>query len=165
MPQPCSICTHAVRKAIDGAIVEGTPNRRVAAQYAVSEAAVRRHKAEHLPARMIKAAEQSDVRHAIDVVGQLKAINGVCLLILKEARDAGDDDIALKAVDRIYRQIELQAKLIGQLDERPVVNIVGSVEFVAISTTLTAALADYPDARAAAARALLSIEGGQHARD
>jgi len=114
---------------------------------------------------MVKAQEATDVRHAIDVVQQLKAINGVCMSVLKDARDQRDGDLALKAVDRIQRQLEMQAKMIGQLDERPVVNSIGSVEFVAISATLTAALADYPDARGAVARALLTLEGGHGPRD
>jgi len=113
---------------------------------------------------MVAAQEATDVRHAIDVVQQLKTINSVCLSVLKDARDQGDGDLALKAVDRILRQLEMQAKMIGQLDERPTINIIGSIEFVAISTTLTAALADFPDARGAVARALLTLEGGHGPR-
>jgi len=165
MPRICSICPHAERKRIDAAIVEGVPNRRIATQYSVSEAAVRRHKDGHLPATLVKAQAATDVRHALDVVGQLKAINSVCMSVLKDARDQGDGDLALKAVDRILRQLEMQAKMIGQLDERPTINIIGSLEFVAISTTLTAALADFPDARGAVARALLTLEGGHEHRD
>ncbi len=160
MPRTCTVCSHPDRPAVDTALIAGEPYRDIARRFRVSKDAVARRKDEHLPAGMVKAQEVTDVRHAIDVVQQLKAINGVCMSVLKDARDQGDGDLALKAVDRIQRQIELQAKLIGELDDRPTINIIGSLEFVAISTTLTAALADYPDARGAVARALLTLEGG-----
>ena len=44
----CSICTHPAREAIDGALLGGEPGRGIARRYSVSEAAVRRHKANHL---------------------------------------------------------------------------------------------------------------------
>ena len=59
----------------------------------------------------------------LDVVAQLRTINTITLHVLKEARDAKDHDISLKAIDRVQRQIELQAKLLGELDERPQVNL------------------------------------------
>jgi hypothetical protein len=73
-------------------------------------------------------------------VKQLKVINQVSVAILHEARQAGDPGTALKAVDRLLRQIELQAKLLGELDERPTVNILVSGEWVSIRTALLAAL-------------------------
>jgi hypothetical protein len=59
------------------------------------------------------------VEQAIDVVRQLKAINAASVAILHEARQAGNQETALKAVDRVLRQIEFQARLLGELDERP----------------------------------------------
>ena len=38
-----------------------------------------KQKAEHLPAVMVQAQEAADVAHAIDVVKQLRAINGISL--------------------------------------------------------------------------------------
>jgi hypothetical protein len=163
MPQPCTICTHAQRQAIDRALVGDAPNRRIATQYEVSEAAVRRHKAEHLPARMLKAQERTDVRQAIDVVQQLMVINGATLSILKEARDSGKHAIALMAIDRVQKQIELQAKLLGDLQQEGTVNIMVNPQWVTIRAVLFDALAPYPDARAAVASALLEVD--QHAGD
>jgi hypothetical protein len=91
-------------------------------------------------------------------VKQLKVINQVSVAILHEARQAGDPGTALKAVDRLLRQIELQAKLLGELDERPTVNILVSGEWVSIRTALLAALGPYPDARTAVAQQLLALE-------
>jgi len=164
MPRVCTVCSHPQRKEIDRALTEmSASNRRIASQHDVSERAIRDHKANHLAVRMLKAVErreEADIRTAIDVVGQLKAINGAALSVLKDARDARDGELALKAIDRIQRQIELQAKLIGELSDGNTVNIVVAPEWVQIRTTLIVALRPYPEASLAVAGALQMIEGG-----
>lgn len=107
----------------------------------------------------MKAAEREEVRQALDVVTQLKAINGTCLRVLNDAVQAGDPETVLKAVDRIHRQIELQAKLLGELDERPVINVLMQPEWLQVRAVLLAALAAFPQAREAAAAALVPLEG------
>jgi hypothetical protein len=103
---------------------------------------------------MVKAQEQADVRHAIDVVAQLKAINGASLAILKEARDDKNGDLALKAVDRIQRQLELQSKLLGELNEGTTVNLVVSLEWLEVRALILEAVSPYPEARQAVLKAL-----------
>jgi hypothetical protein len=105
---------------------------------------------------MVKAQESEDVAHAIDVVRQFKAINGASLQILNEARQTGNGELVLKAVDRVQRQIELQAKLLGELDDRLQVNLLVSSDWVSIRAALLAALGPYPEARAAH---LMALEG------
>ena len=96
---------------------------------------------------------------ALDVVAQLKAINEASLAILSEARGRGDADTTLKAVDRIQRQIELQAKLIGELDERPQVNVLVAPEWLTVRSALLEALGPYPEARQAVAGRLAALNG------
>ncbi|MBI3977165.1 MAG: hypothetical protein HY331_03160 [Chloroflexi bacterium] len=145
---------HAEREAIDRQIVAQTAYRTVADRFNVSKTALIRHK-EHLPAQIVKAAEADDVRRAIDVVGQLRAINEASRAILADARKAGDPDTALKAIDRILRQIELQAKLIGELDESPRLNVlVTTDEWLTLRSRILLALEPYAEARRAVAAAL-----------
>ncbi len=159
MPNACKVCTHEQRPAIDQALVTDASNRRIASQYGMSEAAVRRHKAEHLPEAMIKAQEQTDVRQAIAVVAQLRAINGVALAVLREAREDRNGELALKAVDRIQRQLELQAKLLGELQqEGTIVNIYTAPEWLQIRALVIQAVTPYPDAAKAITAALSRSE-------
>jgi hypothetical protein len=160
----CTICRHEQREAIDRAVVAGRSHRAVAADFGVSDDAITRHSAAHLPAALLKAKESDEAAHALDVVKQLKAINGASLQILNEARLAGNSELVLKAVDRVLRQVELQAKLLGELDERPQVNVLLAPEWVSIRGTVLAALAPFPEARAAVAQQLLALEGsnGHH---
>jgi CMP-2-keto-3-deoxyoctulosonic acid synthetase len=169
MPPTCSICIHAKRSEIDRVLLAGDSLRNIAKQFAVTSAALNRHKTNHLAQRLAQVAkrnEQADIRTAIDVVGQLSAINGVALSVLKEAREAGDGELALRAIDRIQKQIELQAKLIDLINDGDTVNIIIAPEWVQLRTVILAALHPYPDAAQAVAGKLVAIEGGRsHAAD
>jgi len=154
VPRTCTICTHPVRAEIDRALIAGESVRAIASRYVtISHMTVQRHKEEHLPATLLKARAAEDVAHAIDVVRQLKAINGASVAILSEARRTNDPDTALRAIDRIQRQIELQAKLLGQLDERPQVNVLVGPDGHQIRALLVASLALYGEALMAVAGA------------
>lgn len=119
----------------------------------MSESAVYRHR-EHLPKQLVKAQEQEDVRQAIDVVTQLKAINGATLAILKEARADKNGELALKAVDRIQRQLELQAKLLGELQQEGTINVTVSAEWLTLRAVVLQAIRPYPEAAQTVRRAL-----------
>jgi uncharacterized protein YigA (DUF484 family) len=107
----------------------------------------------------VQEQEAAKMEQAIDIVKQLKAINAASVAILHEARQAGNAEVALKAIDRVWRQIELQARLLGELDERPQVNVLLAPEWVSIRSTVLSALGPYPEARAAVAQQLLTLEG------
>jgi hypothetical protein len=158
VPRTCSICTHERRAEIDRALVGGGSLRDIAGRFSLSKSAVERHGGEHLPARLVQAAEAEDVANAIDVVKQLKAINAASLSVLGDARKAGNGDLALKAIDRVQRQIELQAKLLGDLDERPVVTLVTAPEWLIVRAALLDVLQGYPEARTAVAARLVALE-------
>ncbi|MDD1695114.1 MAG: hypothetical protein LUQ71_10360 [Methanoregula sp.] len=62
----------------------------------------------------------------LDAVKQLRDINTDALAILKTAKDNKTPTgqyLALAAIDRIQRQLELQAKLLGDLPDGPTINI------------------------------------------
>jgi len=157
MPRTCTVCVHPDHQGIDSALVAGTALRDIARRHAVSKDALFRHRDSHLPAAMVQAQAETDVRHAIDVVAQLKAINGAAMTVLRDARAVHDGDLALKAIDRLFRQIELQAKLLGELDERPQINILIHPEFQRAQTVILQALEAHPAARVAAADALAAL--------
>ena len=155
--RPCSVCQHPDRPAIDMMLVNHKPFRAIARQFGLSKDAVLRHHDDHLPAVLAKAREAEDVAHAIDVVTQLKAINAAALAVLADARTRGDGELALKAIDRVQRQVELQAKLVGELDERPQITLQTAPEWLQLRGVLLEALRDYPDARRAVAARLLTL--------
>jgi hypothetical protein len=118
MPQPCSICTHPDRVAIDKEIASDAPNRRIATQYGLSEAAVRRHKKDHLPDKLVKAAEAREIKEAGSLYDELMEVTKETKAILKEMRKKGHDKDnrgALAALQRLEKQIELQSRLMGAI--------------------------------------------------
>jgi hypothetical protein len=158
VPRTCTICTHPERPAIEAALVAGGAYRTIADRFSVSKTALMRHRAEHIPQAVAEAQEAREEAQALDVVKQLKAINGAALAILHEARATHDHEIALKAIDRVQRQLELQAKLLGAIDERPQVNVLLTPEWAMTRAALMAALAAFPDARLAVVSALLALD-------
>lgn len=168
MARVCSICTHDQRSEIDTALLAGEPLRDIAGQFRLSRSALHRHKTDHLAEQMAEVAErnaEADVRTAIDVVSQLKTVNAEAHAVLKAAKAAKDGGLTLQAIDRITKQIELQARLIDLLKDGTTINVVVTPQWVELRSTLLSALQDHPDARLSVAAALQGIEGGaDHAR-
>jgi hypothetical protein len=69
---------------------------------------------------------------------------------------------AMQAIDRVHKQLELQAKLQGDLAQEGTVNIWMSPEWASARTSLLDALRPFPEARVAVAQALLAIEEASH---
>jgi hypothetical protein len=148
MPQ-CTICTHEERPAIDAALVAGHSLRTVAEQFGTSATTLHRHKG-HLPAELAKSQQAAEIAHADGLLAQVKQIHAVTLSILAKAEKAGELRVALTAVREARGNLELLAKLLGELQAQPTVNVlVASPEWTATRARLLTALVPYPEARAA----------------
>ena len=91
MPMACSICTSPHREDVNRALVEATPKRRIAAQYGLTEAAVRRHEAAgHLPAKLALAAEAAVVAEADDLLGTARRVQREVFDVLERAKASGN---------------------------------------------------------------------------
>src|SRR5260221_3412001 len=162
MPRTCTVCTSDQRGPIEAALMAGTGYRDIARPYRVSKDALMRHRADHIAQHVAQAQEAREEAQALDVVKQLKAINNATVAILIEARTTHDNEMALKAIDRVLRQLELQAKLLGAIDERTQVNVFLMPDYTAARSALMTALAPYLPARIAAAKVLASLEGASN---
>src|SRR6266571_2746428 len=140
MPRTCLVCTHEKRSDIEAALASGISNRSIALQYGMSHMAVQRHASEHIAQAIKQSHEAKQEAQALDVVKQLQTINSVTLAILKEARDEKRNGMALFAIDRVQKQLELQAKLLGDINDAPQVNIILTPEWRSIRTTIVQAL-------------------------
>lgn len=154
MARSCVTCAHPSLTEIDRAIVAGEPLTRVAVRFGLTESTIRRHSAEHIPDALAKSQQAADVARADSLIDRLRGLGKTTMEVLKEARDEKDGEIALKAIARCEKQIELMARLLGELNESPTVQISLSPEWLALRGRLLAALEPYPDARTAVAKAL-----------
>ena len=117
MPRVCTICTHAERDAIDRALIEAAPMRRIAAEHSLAETSVRRHAARHLPTTLVLAAEAGEVMRADDLLGEARRLHREALEALAAAKASGHLGATLQAIDRAQRSVALLAGLFDRLPE------------------------------------------------
>ncbi len=156
MPRSCSICLHPEREEINAALLSETPLRDMARRYATSKDALARHR-EHLPLHLVKASDAAEVIQADTLLDRLLSLNAETMAILHEARTGRikDNELALRAIARAEKQLELQGKLLGELNDAPTVNILmAAPEWLALRSTIILALEPYPQARTAVLEAL-----------
>jgi hypothetical protein len=120
---------------------------------------LQRHRKEHLPALLAKAYEAEQVAEADKLLTDIRRLQERTLLMLQEAEKAGDLRTALSAVREARNNIALLAEMRGQLDRRPVVNLVLSPEWLELRALIVRALEPHPEAQEAVVRAIASREG------
>jgi hypothetical protein len=154
------LCDHPERYDIDETLVTGAPYRSVAKRFELSESAVYRHKTEHLPAHLLRARDVEAAARADDLLDQVRNLQAHALDIVERAAKVGDLRTALAAISQARGNLELLGKLAGELDERPVVNLNVSSEWLELRAVIVGALEPHPEARGAVLRALESEGNG-----
>lgn len=159
MSPRCTICSHDDREGIDEAIVGGRTLRDIARQWDVSKDAVARHKSHVSQAlsRVVADREEAGARSALD---RLEDLHTRATRLLDAAEAEGKASMALASIKELRGLVEIIAKITGELDERPsvqVLNVSTAPEWLAIRAALVEVLAPYPDAAAAVAARLDSL--------
>jgi hypothetical protein len=94
-------------------LVAGTPASELSRRFDLHERAIQRHRAEHLPALLARAANLATVSRARDLRGQVEEILDE---LHRRAAGAGEDtDAYLRIVDRLVKSLELVGRLTGEL--------------------------------------------------
>jgi hypothetical protein len=93
----------------------------------------------------------------LNVVNALISSHAKTLEILEDSLAEGDRRTALMALQTEIRQLELNAKLTGQLNDAPQVNFLLNPEFVKLKQILIKTLEPFPDARVRLSEALTEI--------
>ena len=154
MTRRCTVCAHEQRTAIDKALLTNESNRHIATRANLTEAALRRHKANHLPVSMVEAHEAEVVVQADDLLAQVTFLQARTLAILSKAEAADNLRVALVAIAEARRNLELLGKLAGELQQEGTINITANIEWIELRTLILTTLAAYPDARARMVEAL-----------
>ena len=90
MAQLCSICIHPRRQEIDTAIVTRQSNRSIARQFDVSKDAVARHRKDHLPDKLVKAADAKERRDAEKLLNLMDELVTEAKDVIKTAKKSKD---------------------------------------------------------------------------
>lgn len=160
MPRTCTVCKHPDIETINKELIICNDSyRNIAKRYGISATSLIRHKQTHIPEALSRAKDVKDHVHGDSLLNRIKDINRETLEILKAARDGNDHDIALKAIARIEKQIELQARLIGEIQERQVINISVTPQWLQIRAVIINALdKELPEVKVRIAGALYELE-------
>lgn len=167
MPRSCTVCSHPEREAIDRALVEGVAFPALVAEHRVSKDALSRHKANHLPVTLVQAQEAEEVARADKLLDEVRSLQARALTILDKAENSGDLRTALGAIREARGNLELLAKLLGELDDRPQVNVTLSPEWLELRAVIVGALEPHPQAQEAVMQAIegSGASGGSSAGD
>lgn len=155
MGRACTICCHPDREAIESALVNLVSNRRIATRFSVNEASLRRHKANCIKETVQALQEEREVQLAWNVVSEMGWIHDQAHLIYTDARDEKDHASSLRTLSELRKQIELRNEIESRSDES--LKSAFLQQWATIREIIFAALAPFPDAKLAVARALLAL--------
>ncbi|MBI4470952.1 MAG: hypothetical protein HY650_16680 [Acidobacteria bacterium] len=134
---------------IDQALITGRSLRDIAGRFGTSKTSVARHRESCVPASLAAATKARDVSQANTLLERLARAHRETWEILAEVRRDGEPEIALKALARIEKQLELEGRIIGELQEKPSVTIFASDDWQRVRAVVLDALSAYPATKAA----------------
>jgi len=128
--------------------------RAVAARYGLSASAVDRHHQSHVAERVSHASEARARFNADGLVERLEVLREQTESVLASANkalkewDPHSASVALRAIQRLEKQVELVARVVGQLRESgPVTNIIVSPEWVEMRSKIMGLCRKHPELR------------------
>ncbi len=120
----CTVCTSPDRAEIEAAILRGDSMRAIARRYAPSRRSMERHRDAHMGVAVavaLGARGDAERANGESILEQVRGIQARTLAILEAAGD--DPSMGLKAIAEARRNLELCARLTGELDTRQRVDV------------------------------------------
>ena len=146
MGRQCTVCAHVDLEEINKLLLSGTSLRDIAGQYDLSKTALARHKESHMPELLLKSQEVKEALQADNLLDQIVYYESEARRFKELAESQGDLELALKAVDRALKCLDLFAKARGIISDQPQVNILVLPEWIALRTAIIQSLRPYPEA-------------------
>jgi hypothetical protein len=150
------VCSHPDLKEIDRGLVSRQSYRVIARQFSIGKDSLRRHAQQHLPATLAKGHEASEVARADDLIEKIKGLQERTTRLLDKAERSGKWHSAFVGVGQYRQNLELLARLLGELKEAAAVqvNLHETPEWIQLRTLLLLALDRFPEAKAAVIEAM-----------
>lgn len=133
--RPCKVCSlpRETRETVDAALVGGVELASLSRALTIHRASLRRHRDEHVSELIRQAAAEADAEHGRELLAQMSELHDTTMTVMRRARDGDtvrrarfgkpvevfvppNDDLALRAVREARANIELMAKVEGDLD-------------------------------------------------
>ena len=144
MARTCTICTHSERTEIDQALLAGEAFRHIAARFGTSASALLRHKKADIPATLARAKQADEEVRAETLFERLQSLSAETNAILGEARGSGNHAVALQAIGKSEKLLELE--VVPVVNENDVVAVDEIGEVFGDNDRLSALVANLVDA-------------------
>jgi hypothetical protein len=163
--RPCRTCLHPEKPEIERLLLTAEiTTKAIAARYGISEQALARHRAHHLPiaARQEAAGAiaTAEANRGASLLDQSASLREKALAILATAERSGKLVVALQAIREVARLIELDGKLMGQIDQSTTINVTMMPIVVNLQSAVLRGLRNHPTARADVLRELAMVTDG-----
>jgi hypothetical protein len=160
LPRPCTVCAHPEAHTINVGLVSHSRNyRAMADEFGVSQTALKRHAADHLPALLAKAKEAVEVAEAGDLLSRIEALQSRTLAVLEAVEDTDNYGARLAAIKEARANLELIGRVTKELESGPTFNLYLSPEWLELRAVIVSALEPYSGARESV---LSAIEGASN---
>jgi len=158
MPKQCPVCIHPERQDIEKALLGSEKLPDIAQRFALSRWSLYRHKQRHLSQQLKKAQKAQEMLQANSLLRQILYLQSKALTILRTAEASGNLKTALAAIREARGNLELLAKLQGDLAQEGTINITLSPTWISLRTVILQTLEPYPEARLKIAQALGEVD-------
>lgn len=153
VPQ-CKTCRFADHVKYDAECIKGNLSREDYAKLVgCTSKSISRHLA-HIPQIVANSANAEIVTNADNLLDQILYYESEARRFKELAEADGDVDLALKAVDRALKCVEIYAKVRGIINDAPQINVLVSPQWIELRTLIINALDDHPEAKEAVIRAI-----------
>ena len=146
MAATCSICGHEARQAIEGGLAARSSLRDIARQHGVSKDAVARHGKNCLGPALAEQVAVAEAAGAETILQRVEHLQSRTLRLLRVAESGGELKAALMALRAARENLTLLAKLTGELDERPQINILVHPDWLGLRDRILSTLQAHPAA-------------------
>lgn len=146
MGRQCTVCAHKDLDEINKLLLCSDSYRDIARQFGLSKDALARHKESHMPELLLKSQDVKETLQADNLLDQIVYYESEARRFKGLAESQGDLELALKAVDRALKCLDLFAKARGIISDQPQVNILVLPEWIALRTAIIQSLRPYPEA-------------------
>lgn len=154
MGRQCTVCAHNDIEEINRLLLCGDSYRAIARQFGLSKDALARHKESHMPELLLKSQDVKETLQADNLLDQIVYYESEARRFKGLAESQGDLELALKAVDRALKCLDLFAKARGIINDQPQITIINNPEWVELRTLIITALDPFPDAKGAVVDAI-----------
>jgi len=107
-----------------------------------------------MPELLLKSRDVKETLQADNLLDQIVYYESEARRFKGLAESQGDLELALKAVDRALKCLDLFAKARGIINDQPQITIINNPEWVELRTLIITALDPFPDAKGAVVDAI-----------